>query len=138
MNNINIEGLFEDAENDPLWRKAGLWADALPRPTKGYVTVPLSWLARVLPVIRTPEQLAVALLLYRECLMRRSNTVALSNNKLRELGISRQTKYRTLGRLQEARSGDYRDQKRALDTGHFALVPVGFRCPSTRTPVRPP
>ena len=103
MNNIiNVESLFEDAENDPLWRKAGLWAGALPRPTRGYITVPLSWLAWVLPVMRTPEQLAVALLLYRECLVQRSNTVALSNDKLRELGISRQTKYRTLGWLQEA------------------------------------
>ena len=102
MNNINIESLFENAENDPLWQKAGLWADAPPRPTNGYVTVPLPWLARVLPVVHTPGQLVVALLLYRECLMRRSNTVALSNNKLRELGISRQTKYRALGGLQEA------------------------------------
>ena len=32
---------------------------------------------------------AVAMLLYRECLMRRSNTVALSNGELRKLGISR-------------------------------------------------
>ena len=44
----------------------------------------------------------MALLLYRECLMRRSSTVALSNGELRELGISRQTKYRALGWLQEA------------------------------------
>ena len=34
MSNINIESLFEDAENDPLWLKAGRLADAPPRPTK--------------------------------------------------------------------------------------------------------
>ena len=97
----NIGNLFEDAEDDPLWLMAGQLVDVPTCPAKGYITVPLSWLARVLPVIRTPEQLAVALLIYRECLMRRRSTVALSNDKLRELGIGRYTKYRALGQLQE-------------------------------------
>ena len=48
------------------------------------------------------DQLVVALLLYRECLLRRSNTVALSNGELRKLGISRYTKYRALAWLREA------------------------------------
>jgi hypothetical protein len=95
-------GVFEDAENDPLWRAADLLADSPPKPAKGYVTVSLAWLARMLPVVRTPGQLAVALLLYRECLLRRSNTVALSNGELRKLGISRYAKYRALAWLRAA------------------------------------
>ena len=78
-------------------------ADAPPRPVgKGHGVYSCAWLARVLPVVRTPDQLVVALLLYRECLLRRSNTVALPNGELRKLGISRQTKYRALNQLQES------------------------------------
>jgi hypothetical protein len=96
------EGLFEDTENDPLWQTAGLLANAPPRPAGGYVTVSLAWLARVLPVVRTPAHLVVAMLIYRECLVRRQNTVALSNGELRKLGISRYAKYRALAWLREA------------------------------------
>ena len=99
---MGTKELFEDAESDPLWQAAGLLANAPPRPAEGYVTVSLAWLARVLPVVRTPDQLAVALLLYRECLVRLSRAVALSNTELRKLGINRQTKYRALDWLQEA------------------------------------
>ena len=52
--------------------------------------------------MRSANQLVVTLLLYRECLLRRSNSVALSNGELRKLGISRQTKYRALDELREA------------------------------------
>ena len=82
--NSDIGDLFESVENDPLWQMAELLANAPPRPAKGYVTVPLAWLARVLPVVRSVDQLVVALVLYRECLLRRSNTVALSNGELTE------------------------------------------------------
>ena len=89
----DIEGLFESVENDPLWQKAGLLADAPPRPTsRGHGVYSLPWLARVLPVIHTTTQLAVAMLIYRECLMRRNSTVTLSNGELRKLGISRYAK----------------------------------------------
>jgi hypothetical protein len=98
----DLEGVFEDTENDPLGPMVELLVNAPPRPAKGYVTVPLAWLARVLPEIRTPTHLVVAMLLYRECLLRRSNTVALSNSELRKLGISRYAKYRALTWLREA------------------------------------
>jgi hypothetical protein len=97
----DTDALFEDAEGDPHWQRAKLMADAPPRPAKGYVTYSLTWLARVLPIVRTPEQLAIAQLLYRQCLVQRSRTVALSNHELRKLGISRYAKYRALGLLQE-------------------------------------
>jgi hypothetical protein len=98
-----FEGLFEDTDGDPLGQMAELLANAPPRPvSKGHGVYSLPWVARVLPVVRSADQLMVALLLYRECLLRRSNTVALSNGELRKLGISRQTKYRALGELREA------------------------------------
>jgi hypothetical protein len=98
----DIGDLFEDNESDPLWQAAELLANAPPRPPEGYVTVSLTWLARVLPVVRTPTHLAVAMLIYRECLIRRCNTAALSNGELRKLGISRYAKYRALAWLREA------------------------------------
>jgi len=99
----DADGLFEEAEGDPLWQTAGLLAVAPPRPiSKGHGVYSLAWLARVLPVVRTPAHLAVALLIYRECLLRRSNTVPLSNGALGELGISRYAKYRALACLREA------------------------------------
>ena len=99
---MGTEDLFEDVENDPLWQMAGLLADAPPQPAKGYVTVSLAWLARVLPAVRTTAHLVVAMVIYRECLRRRSTTVALSNSELQKLGISRYAKYRALAWLREA------------------------------------
>jgi hypothetical protein len=98
----DIGNLFEDAERDPLWQAADLLANAPPRPAEGYATVSLAWLARVLPVVRTPTHLVVAMLIYRECLVQRSTTVALTNGELRKLGISRYAKYRALAWLRRA------------------------------------
>lgn len=98
-----VGALFDDHENDdPFWQQAGLIANAPPRPAKGYIICSLTWLARVLPVLRTSDRLAVAQLVYRQCLLRRSKTVDLPNNSLAELGIGRKTKYRALTLLQEA------------------------------------
>ena len=112
----DIDNLFENVENDPLWQMAGLLANAPPTPAEGYVTVSLAWLARVLPVVRTTTHLVVAMLIYRECLRRRSNTVALSNGELRKLGISRYAKYRALAWLDGA--GVIAIEK--ANTGHSA------------------
>jgi hypothetical protein len=84
-----------------FWQRAELTAGTPPRPAKSYVTVPLAWLRKALPVARSVERLAVLLLLYRRCLIRRSRTVTLPNGDLEELGLSRYAKYRTLNWLQE-------------------------------------
>ena len=96
--------LFDEGDpfDDPLWRAAELMADAPPAPVKGYVTCPLTWLARVRLVVRSVDQLLVALVVYRQCLMRRSQTVTLPNRELKAVGIGRYTKYRTLALLKEA------------------------------------
>ena len=95
--------LFLDGDpfDDPAWHVAELMADAPPRPAKGYAVVSLAWLGRVLPVVRSADQLAVLMLVYRQCLLRRSRTVDLPNGDLRPMGISRYTKYRALAELQE-------------------------------------
>jgi hypothetical protein len=92
--------LFLDDARDPLGEAAELMAAAPVRPAKGYVTVPLTWLAKVLPVVRSADQLIVLLLIYRQCLMTRSRTVAVPNRELAAFGVSRQTKYRLLAWLQ--------------------------------------
>jgi hypothetical protein len=94
--------LEEDMQSAALWQQAELMANAPPRPAKGYVVVPLHWLARMRPKIRSVEQFVVLLLLYRQCLLRRSKTVVLPNSELVALGISRYGKYRALSRLVDA------------------------------------
>ena len=96
------KNLFEDGDpfDDPCWREAGPMASTPPRPTEGYVAVPLSWLVRVRPLVRSADQFLVLLLLYRRCLMSRSRTATLPNGELAAFGISRQTKYRLLAWLQ--------------------------------------
>jgi len=96
------ELFLDDLADDPLWQEAELMTDAPPAPAKGYATVPLAWLARIRPIVRSSDQLMVALLLYRRCLMCRSRTVDLSGGDLKALKISRQTKYRTFAELTAA------------------------------------
>jgi hypothetical protein len=101
---MDDDALFLDGDpfDDPAWQRTAEMIGALPPPPAGYVTCPLAWLARILPAVRASDQLAVALVLYRQCLMQRSKTVALSNGGLRELGVSRWTKLRALTLLEEA------------------------------------
>jgi hypothetical protein len=93
---------YDDPFDDPRWVEAGMLAGAPPRPSKGYVTCSLSWLARVRPLVHTADQMLVLLVLYRQRLICRSRTVALPNAHLAALGIDRRTKYRVLAKLQDA------------------------------------
>jgi len=90
-----------DPFDAPEWQRAAEMAGAPPKPTKGYGVYSLAYLARVLPVLRASDRLAVALLLYRQCLMRGSKTVTLPNGELAKLGVGRDTKYRALRLLEE-------------------------------------
>ena len=68
-----------------------------------HIGCPLWWFALVFPVVRGKNELAVALYIYRLRMIRRSRTVAVSNERLlAELGIDRYAKYRTLNRLADA------------------------------------
>jgi hypothetical protein len=73
------------------------------RQSGGFIGCPLSWLKRVLPVMRGAGQLAVALYVYRRTKICRSRTVTVSNAELeKELGVNRWVKYRALSNLEGA------------------------------------
>jgi hypothetical protein len=73
------------------------------RRTNAFIGCPMSWLRRALPAVRSAEQLAVALYVYRRTKVCRSKTVSVSNAELqRELGIDRRIKYRALTGLESA------------------------------------
>ena len=87
----DLDSVFDDGDpfDCPLWRKAELMAGAPPRPAKGYVLAPMAWLAQVLPIVRSAEQLMIAQLIYSECLRKSSKTVSISNHALKVLRIDR-------------------------------------------------
>ena len=65
-----------------------------------FIGCPVSWLKRVLPTVRSAEQLAIALYIYRLTIVRRSKTITVSNAELQlEFGIDRRVKYRALSCL---------------------------------------
>jgi hypothetical protein len=68
-----------------------------------FVGCPLEWLKRVLPLVKTKEQLAVAIWLHRQHAICRSEVFTVPNQVLHEeLGLSRWVKYQTLQHLEEA------------------------------------
>jgi len=101
---MSDDELFDSSDpfDDPLWQQAEMMANAPPRPAKDYFICSAAYLARVLPILLRSERLAVALVIYRQCLIKRSRTIDLSNAMLSELGIGRMTKYRSLAQLREA------------------------------------
>jgi len=73
------------------------------RQQNSFIGCPVPWLKRVRPAVQSADQLIVALYVYRRTKVCRSKTVSISNAGLqKELGISRQTKYRALSRLESA------------------------------------
>ena len=75
---------------------------APPRPAKGYVTYSLAWLQWALPLVRNVNQLVILQVIYRQCLMALSRTVALPSGELKELGVSPDAKDRALVQLKAA------------------------------------
>jgi hypothetical protein len=67
-----------------------------------HIGCPLAWLKRVYPVARSKSDIVVWLWLWRLRVIRRSLTVAVSNNGLAELGIDRYAKCRSLKRFAKA------------------------------------
>jgi hypothetical protein len=68
-----------------------------------HIGCPLEWLKRVLPLVKTKEQLAVALWLHRRRAVCRNALFTVPNKGLQEdLGLSRKVKYGALQRLEEA------------------------------------
>jgi hypothetical protein len=109
-------------------RQSGVKASSKSR--DGHIGCPLSWFRLVFQVVRSKNELAVALHIYRLRSIRHSRTVAVSNAFLTELGIDPHAKYRALDRLEAAGiitvrrrhkqtiKVTFRDRKRAKGHGH--------------------
>jgi hypothetical protein len=68
-----------------------------------HIGCPLEWLKRVLPLVNTKEQLAVAIWLHRRRVVCHNELFTVPNKGLQEdLGLSRQVKYGALQHLEEA------------------------------------
>jgi hypothetical protein len=73
------------------------------RRTSPHIGCPVAWLRRVLPLVRSKEQLAIALWLYRRSTVCGGGWFNAPNAELeRDLGLSRHTKYRAMDALEEA------------------------------------
>lgn len=94
-NDIFVDG---DSLEDPHW-----WKMRKPKRSSRLIGCPVSWFAWVFPLVKSKEQLAVALYLYRRCCICNSHTVTVPSNEITELlNFSRWGKYRTLLALEQA------------------------------------
>jgi hypothetical protein len=97
--------LFDDQGDPfdgPLWKEAERKArEGVFKARPGWYCGPVSWINQVLPLVRSPEQLAIAVLMYPY--LRVDRAVPISNRMFAGLSIRRQVKYRTLVLLEEAR-----------------------------------
>jgi hypothetical protein len=94
-------------EGDPFDEASGGAAAAPKRKPRNasqqHIGCPLAWLEWVFPLVRSKEQLVVALYIYRRSIVCHSKTVSLANRELQQLfGISRFTKSRALAELRQA------------------------------------
>ena len=80
---------------------AGAAAKPKRQPTP-FIGCPVPWFAWVLPRVKSKEQLALALYLYRRCCVCRSNTVTVPAGQLKQIGLGRWGKYRLLAALEES------------------------------------
>jgi hypothetical protein len=93
--------IFEDGVpfKDPHWQKATKPKRRIGR----LIGCQLSWFAWVFPLVKSKEQLALALYLYRRCCICHSDTVTVPTDELVELlGVGRWGKYRLLPALEQA------------------------------------
>jgi hypothetical protein len=93
------DDIFEDGDpfQDPAWRKLKKSQRWVP-----YVGCPLVWFKWVFPLVRSQNQLAAALLLYRRCCVCKSATVEVPTDAFESTGISRWGKHRQLLTLEQA------------------------------------
>jgi hypothetical protein len=86
------------------------------RQTNRLLGCPLEWAKRVIMVVQSKEQLAVAIWLHRRRAVCKRELFDIPNDTLREeLGLSRFVKYSTLQHLEEAGAiAVVRDNKRAI------------------------
>jgi hypothetical protein len=89
-------------------------------PADQHIGCPLWWFRRALAAVKSKDQLAVALYIYRRRVVCKSATIKISNEKLRDdLGIERGAKYRALKCLAAAGLISYE-----MCSGNAALVTI--------------
>jgi hypothetical protein len=90
-----------DPLDDPVQESTGYKPDRSDEP---YVRCTLAWLKRVLPLVNSPEQVAVAMWLQRRRAVCRQEWFSVPSSALQlELGLSKSTKYRTLIHLERGK-----------------------------------
>lgn len=89
---------FDDGDpfDDPAWKNL-----KTKHRHSRLIGCPVDWFAWVLPLVRSQQQLAMALYLYRRCHVCHSNTVTVPTEELEELGLGRWSKYRLLISLEQ-------------------------------------
>lgn len=98
-----------DPFDDPSWRKA------TKRRADRFIGCSVPWLAWVLRRVKSKEQLALALCVYRRCCVQNSDTVTVPTEELTELGIGRWAKYHLVPKLEQA------GVLRVLETGRGTI-----------------
>ena len=98
---MNNDNLFEEGDpfDDPAWKET---EKPKRKPRQPHVGCPVAWLKRVLPLVKSKEQLAIALYLHRRRAVCGSEVFTVPNRELyEELGLTRFVKYRALRCLEE-------------------------------------
>jgi hypothetical protein len=94
-NDIFVDG---DPLEDPHWRKT-----PKAKRSSRHMGCPLPWFVWMLPLVKSKDQLAMALYLYRRCCICKSDTITVPNNEITELlDFSGWGKYRALLALEKA------------------------------------
>jgi hypothetical protein len=69
-----------------------------------YIGCPLEWLKRVIPLVKSKEQLAIAIWLHRQRAIYQNEVFTVPNDALeKDLGLSRYVKYKALQHLEKAK-----------------------------------
>jgi hypothetical protein len=100
---MSDDDLFQvdDPFDDSLWQAAK--APKRRRQTDQHLGCPLEWVKRVILIVRSKEQLAVAIWLHRRRAVCKRELFDVPSDKLHEeLGISRSVKHRVLRHLEKA------------------------------------
>jgi hypothetical protein len=93
--------MYEDPFDDPHWRDTKKTSSRGKRADR-FIGCPVSWFQWVVPLVKSKEQLIVALWLYRQSRICGSPTVTVPTKGLQHLGIGRWAKYKLLPALQQA------------------------------------
>ena len=101
-------------------------------PKDRHIGCPLAWFKRALAAVKSKDQLAVALYIYRRSVVCKSTTIPVSNKGLQDdLGIGRGAKHRALKCLAAAGMISYE-----VSTGNATLVTILGRSQYVHPPAR--